>query len=100
MKSQVQVLLMGSRTAKKKDGTDTFTVDLYMPGAGAFDKTVTAADYVKFAAMPPSTPLALDVTYAVREEKINLDSGRSFSVRRLGISLGDLALVENARKAS
>lgn len=96
---KLTVMVMGTQEKTKKSGEKFYQVDLYLPGVGAFDKTVDAGTFVALSKLPPATPVELAVTLAVQEEKVNLDGGRSFSVRRLGIRLGDLNLTEG-RKAS
>lgn len=98
MDIQIPVMVMGSQTGTKKAGGEYYKVDLYSPGIGAFDKTVTAAEYVKYASMAPGTPMMCSAKIVVEEKQIKAGD-RSFAVRALGVRAGDLALPENARKA-
>lgn len=99
METEQTVLVMGASSGRKKDGSSFYKVDLYMPGTGAFDKSTTAEEYVKLSAVAPGTPMLVKLKYAIQEQQVKAGD-RSFSVRRLGVQVGDLSLPENAKKAS
>lgn len=98
MEFQLNALVMGTQSGKKKSGEDFFKVDLYANGVGAFDKSVSAGEFVKYASMPAGTPIVIGLKLVVEEQQIK-SGERSFSVRKLGVRVGDAALPENARKA-
>lgn len=96
---QVEVKLMGTQTGQKKDKTAWYRADLYVEGVGAFDKSLTPAEYVALSKLPSGSTLVMGLRLSIEEKQIPNGRGGTFAVRVLGVRLGELALAENAKKA-
>lgn len=73
--------------------TERYLADVYLPGSGAFDISVTRAVYEKLLLAKPMTEAILPMSLEIRQDVQKSANGNAYARRNLTPKFGDLELV-------